>query len=178
MASAIDPLDQCLYLFLDAHIQLIGKGKRLVRTFAQADNLLCQFNRAFAALGPGIRQNRVDAHFPALFNEQVHFRLGIGREAVDCHYAGQLVHIRDVMHMAQQIGQALFQCCQIFRSQFLLALSAVHLERTDGGYDDNGTGHQTGHAALDIQELFRAQIRTEAGFRHGIVAEAQGHLRG
>ena len=40
------------------------------------------------------------------------------------------------------------------------------------------SGFETGHAALDVQELLRAQVRAEARLGDDIVAQLQGHAGG
>ena len=55
------------------------------------------------------------------------------------------------------------------------------LQGTYGSHHHHGTGPQIGHAAFDIQELFRPQVRAEPGLCHSIVTQLQrrpgGHDR-
>lgn len=60
--------------------------------------------------------------------------------------------------------------------QLILGNAAVIFQRTYGGYDDDGRGSQSCHAAFDIQEFFSAQISAETGFRDGVIAQLQSHL--
>lgn len=54
----------------------------------------------------------------------------------------------------------------------------MHLERADGGHNDDGIRREPALAALDVQELFRTQVKGESGLRHGVLAAGQGHARG
>ena len=77
--------------------------------------------------------------------------------------------------MAQQVRNALLQRRQVFVRQLFLVQAAVHLQCAHGADNNHRVRCQTGHTALDIQEFFRAQVGTEAGFGHGIVSHAHGH---
>ena len=52
------------------------------------------------------------------------------------------------------------------------------LERTHRGNHHHGVGFKTGHAALDVHELLRAQICGEARLGDGIIAELEGKAGG
>ena len=80
--------------------------------------------------------------------------------------------------MMEQIGQALFQRVQILVVQLGLGHAAVAFQCPDSGYHHHGTGPQARQTALDVQELFRAQIRAEAGLSHSVIAQLQGHAGG
>ena len=51
------------------------------------------------------------------------------------------------------------------------------LERAHRRHDDDGRGPQARLAALDIEELLRAQVRAEAGLGHAVVAQLHRHAR-
>ena len=55
---------------------------------------------------------------------------------------------------------------------------AVHLERAHGRDNDGDTRLQPAPAALDVEELFRAQVGTESGFGDYVVAQPQRRIRG
>ena len=101
--------------------------------------------------------------------------LGVGGEAVDGHHARQVVHVRDVLHVLQQVGQAAPRAPRRFSSLSVgLGHAAVVLERADRRHHDDGVGLQAGQAALDVQELLRAQVGAEAGLGDAVVAQRAG----
>jgi hypothetical protein len=53
----------------------------------------------------------------------------------------------------------------------------MHLERAHGGDDHRGGRREAGLAALDVEELLRAEIGAEAGLGHHIVGELQRRAR-
>ena len=99
-------------------------------------------------------------------------------EAVDGDHAGQAEDGGDVLHVAQQVGQAALQGFQVLRAQVGLGHAAVVLQGADGGHDDHSAGLKTGHAALDVQELLCAQVCAEARLGHNIVAQLEGDAGG
>ena len=80
--------------------------------------------------------------------------------------------------MPQQVGQALLQSLQIFLAGLGLGHAAVVLQGPDCGNQDHAVGLQAGHAALDVQELLRAQVGAEAGLGDGVVGQPHGNLGG
>ena len=62
--------------------------------------------------------------------------------------------------------------------QLGLGHAAVAFQCPDSGYHHHGAGPQTRQTALDVQELFRAQICAEAGLGHSVIAQLQGHAGG
>ena len=77
--------------------------------------------------------------------------------------------------MAQQVRNAPLQRRQVLIRQLLLVQAAVHLQGAHRTDHDHCVRSQAGHAALDIQELLRAEVRAEAGFGHCIIAHAHSH---
>ena len=71
-----------------------------------------------------------------------------------------------------------FQGLHILGGQIRLGHAAVVLERADGGNHHNAVGREAGQAALDVEELLRAEVGAEARFRDAVIAELQGQLRG
>ena len=170
----VDPLRDRFDLLFQTQSVLIAEPE-FGRHFAQAHDFFGQRHAAFAALHPDFGEDHVHAEGPALFLHQGQFGLGVVREAVDGHDGGQAVDLRDVLHVLQQVGQTLFQGGQIFVLQLRLRQAAVHLERAHRGDDHDRGGGQARHAALDVQEFLRAQVRAEAGLGHHVVAGLQGH---
>ena len=54
----------------------------------------------------------------------------------------------------------------------------MDLEGPHRGHQHHRRGLQSRHAALDVQEFLRAQIRAEAGLGHHVVRQLQGHAGG
>ena len=119
-----------------------------------------------------IGHDSLDAERLALLLDQGNFGVGIGRETVDRDHRGQaeLLHVLDV---AAQIAEACVQRRKVFLLEIFLFDAAMHLERPDGGDDDDAGRLQTRLAALDVDELLRAEIGTEARFRDDIVGELE-----
>ena len=80
--------------------------------------------------------------------------------------------------MLFEVRHALFQRRQIFDDQLVLLAPSVHLERAHRGDDDDDRGFQAGHAALDIEELFGAQVRPETRLRDEVVRKLQSQSCG
>ena len=171
----VDLLDNGLDLVLDGSIRIIAEGE-VVGLVAQADDLLAQLDAAFAALAPNLGQSNVDTQSLALLLNQLQLGLGILGEAVDSNHAGQLVNLGDVLHVPQQVGQALLQSLQILLAGLGLGHAAVVLEGAGSGDQNHAGGLQTRHAALDVQELLSTQIGAEAGLGDGVIAQLQSNL--
>ena len=150
----------------------------MVGLAAQADDLLSQGLAALAALGPHLGQGHVDPQGAALVLHQAQLRLGVGGEAVDGHHAGQAVDLGDVLHVAEQVGQAGLQGGQVLLAQLGLGAAAVVLQGPDGGHQHHRVGLQARQAALDIQKLLRAQVGAEAGLGDHVVPHLEGHPGG
>ena len=76
-----------------------------------------------------------------------------------------------------EVGEALLERLDVLAPELLLGDAAVHLERADGRDDDRAVGLEAGLAALDVDELFGAEVRAEAGLGHDVVGELQRRLR-
>ena len=86
--------------------------------------------------------------------------------------AGRLIFL-DVLDMALKIGHAGFERLQVLFLQIILLDAAVHLQRADRGDDDHAIRLQSGLAAFDVEELFRAEIGAEAGLGHHVVGKLE-----
>ena len=75
--------------------------------------------------------------------------------------------------MAEQVGHTGFERFGVGLGIGALGGPAVMLERAHRGHQHDHVGPQAVHAALDVQELLRAQVRAEARLRHRIVGHAQ-----
>ena len=73
--------------------------------------------------------------------------------------------------MFQQVGQAFLHRRHIFRAQIVFLHAAVVFQGAHCGHHYGGIGFQFCQAAFDVAEFFRAQIRAESCFGHGIIAQ-------
>ena len=80
--------------------------------------------------------------------------------------------------MLQQVRQTLLKGVEVFVVQLGLRHTAVVLERTDGGHDYDSARLEVRHAALDVQELLRAQVGGEARLGDDVVRALERHARG
>ena len=78
--------------------------------------------------------------------------------------------------MLQQVGKARLERLEVLLVERVFRHAAVVLKRTDRGHHDHGVGLEACQAALDVEELLRAQIGTETSLGDGVVAKRQGHL--
>ena len=118
---------------------------------------------AFAALGKDLGKRHTHAARRAVLTDEVHLFGSVGREGVDrddCRHT-KFLH---VVQMCVQIADAALECREVGRVQFGLGYAAVVLERAHGCDDYDAVGRDTGLAALDIHELFRAEVGTKACF--------------
>ncbi len=87
----------------------------------------------------------------------------------------EVPHVLDVFF---EIRQAALERAQILDAEILLVRAAVHLERPHRRDDDRCFGIQAAHAALDVEELFGAEIRSESRFGHDEIGERERRARG
>ena len=116
--------------------------------------------------------HRLGAVLRRQFGNCGQFRSGVGREVVD-RYGGLDPELGQVFDVTLQVRAALPHRCDVFGGKVGLRHPAMHLERADRGDQHDGIRLEARHAALDVHELFRAQIGAEAGFGHDIVRQAQ-----
>ena len=145
---------------------------------AKADNFLGQRFAAFAALGPNLAERHVNAEFIAALFYESKLDRRVCREGIDGYHAGQAENVLDVVHMLKQVGQPLFQRFEIFVVEIGLGNTAMVLERTDRCNDHDRGRLESGHAALDVQELLCAEIGGKARLCDGIITELERHARG
>ena len=88
----------------------------------------------------------------------------------DHHRHAELLHVLDV---AAEIGAALLDRLDVFLAEVFLLDAAIHLHGPHGGDDDRRRRLQPGLAALDVEELLRAEIGAEAGFGDDVVGKLQ-----
>ena len=80
--------------------------------------------------------------------------------------------------MADEVGSTSLDGFQIGLVQVGLGHAAVALEGAHGSHQHAGGGGDTGIAALDIEELLRAQICAETGLGDGVVCQREAELGG
>ena len=81
-----------------------------------------------------------------------------------------IAHVADV---PLQICDALVERGEVFLVDFLQIRAAVKFQGANGRNDHDGGRPQTGLAALDVDELLRAQIGAEARLGHHVIGEFQ-----
>ena len=150
----------------------------MVGRIAEADDLLGQGNATLAALGPHLGEGYVHPQCAAAVLHQLQLRLGVGGETVNGHHTGQAVDLGDICHVLEQVGKAGLQGGQVFTPQLGFGAAPVVLEGADSSHHHHRIGVEPGQTALNIQELFRAQIGAEAGLSDHIVAHLEGHPGG
>ena len=109
------------------------------------------------------------SHLQRGLTDDLYFGRGIGGEGVHCHDHIDTV-LERVLDMTLQVGKPGAQKLQVFIGIFRgkrfaghhLGPAAVHLEGADGGDQNHHLGDQARVAALDIKELFHADVRAEA----------------
>ena len=80
--------------------------------------------------------------------------------------------------MTNQVGGTGLDGLEVGLVQVSLGHAAVALEGAHGGHQHAGTGCNACIAALDIEELFCAQIGTKACFGNGVVSQRKAQLGG
>ena len=75
--------------------------------------------------------------------------------------------------MPLEIGEALLQRRDVLLLEIVLGHAAMHLERADGGDDDDAIGLEPGFAAFDVEEFLRAEIGAEASLGDHVVGELE-----
>ena len=131
----------------------------------------------FAAVRPDLAGSEAGVFRGAGIGDQRDLLVGVIREAVERHDRGQAPDGADVVQMAREVGKAAAERLIVVQTQIRLLLAAVAAQRADGGDQHHSGGTQTGEAALDVDELLRAQVRAEAGFCDHDIRQAEGRAR-
>ena len=107
------------------------------------------------------------------------FYLFVGVEAVlvERHDDGLSERLH-VAYVAVHVPEALLECLVVRLLDGLVRSSAVHLECLCGDDEYGEGGVETCRAALDVEELLRTQVGTEASLRDGVVAVGQRSVGG
>jgi hypothetical protein len=83
-----------------------------------------------------------------------------------------------VVDMPPEVGQPGLQGGDVFSFQVSFRNAAVVLERPHRGHQHGGRRAQAGLAALDVEELLRAQVRAEARLGHHVIGKLERRARG
>ena len=98
-------------------------------------------------------------------------------ELVDRHDDGTL-KLRGAVEMRGEIFQPAAQGGGVGLRELIQGGTAMHLERTHGGHDDDGRRCEAALPALDVHEFFPAKIESESGLGDCIVGMSERHARG
>ena len=86
---------------------------------------------------------------------------------------GGTPNLRTFSRWRFRLSQPLATAADVLVLEVVLGDAAVHLERAHGGDDDGRRRAEAGLAALDVEELLRAEVGAEAGFGHDVVAQLE-----
>jgi hypothetical protein len=95
--------------------------------------------------------------------QQLHLGVGVLGAVVDGHHALEPILVAHVVDVALEIDQALLERGQVLLADVGHVHAAVVLERADRRDDDRAGRREPGLAALDVDELLRAEVGAEAG---------------
>src|SRR3712207_8611075 len=79
--------------------------------------------------------------------------------------------------MTVQIGQSSYQLTLTMGRIGAHTHATVHLQSERGTYQNSQPRLKSGLTTLDVQEFLSAQVGTETGLCHHVIAQTQGHLR-
>ena len=172
LRAAIDALHDRVDLVEQPHLVRIERRELRGAAFGEFDHLVGEVLDACRALGPVTAHDRLGALCGHIRLHRLDFGVGVGDEVVDC-YDGRHAELLHILDMAAEIGAALLHRFDVFRAEIVLLHPAIHLHGAHCRHDHGGGRLETGLAALDIEELFRAEIGAEACLGHHIVGELQ-----
>ena len=78
--------------------------------------------------------------------------------------------------MLEKVGKTFLESFKVLSTQVCLSNAAVVLKASDSGNNDHRVGTKTGHTALDIQELLRAEVSAESCFCDSVIRKLHSHL--
>ena len=137
-----------------------------------------ELGAAFPAARPHVGKAHFGAARAALRAEIFYLLVGIGDESVYRHDAGQFIYARDVLHMLEQVGSARFERFEVGLAGILLGHSSAVFEPAHRRDHDDAGRLYAGGAALDVKELFRAEVGAEARFGDHVIGVAHGGAGG
>ena len=133
---------------------------------------LGQLSGAFTTGCPVIRGHCPHAQLLADGLDQRHLLLSVIRETVDAHHRGQ-AKLLQIADMPLKVGRPFSQRRQVGNPQLAAGNTALHFESPNGADHYGGIRAQSRVPALDINELFRAQIGTKARLGNHHVVQGQ-----
>ena len=152
---------------------IVNEAKVRCALVGDRHDLAGEIRRAGAAFGPMPCEHQRDIQGPHLLREQSVLGVGVGGEVIDRDDAGQTVLVAHVADVPLQICNAFFQRREVFLVDLLEIRAAVKFEGADGCDDHHRGRPQSGLAALDVDELFCAEVGAEARLRHHVVGQFQ-----
>ena len=175
--AAVHPLDDRLDLV--AHRLGDVVDRRVVRgpAFEQREHFARERLAAGAALLPDLAERHVDAQLRRVVVHHRQLRVGVGQELVDRDDDGH-AELPDVPDVVLEMRQAALERREIADAERALVGAALHLERAHRRDEHRGFRVQPADAALDVEELLRAEIGAEARFGDDDVAEREAGARG
>src|SRR5690606_23282660 len=166
-----------LDLLPERHVVVVERSELVGSTLHQLYHLAGKLLGALGTLGPVTADHRFGAQLPRGGPDHLHLGFRIGDELVDGHDRrhAEVLHVAEV---TRQVAAALLDRFDVLLAQILPSDASVHLEGADGGDHDGRVGPQAGRAALDVEELLGAHVRTETGLGHHIVRKLEGGAGG
>ena len=177
VVAAVDFLDDGANLLQERHV--VGIEDLEVR-LAGLDGLeddLRKLNCALATLGKMRGRGDRHAKFATTLADGLHLRLGVRAEDVDRDDDRQTKHL-EVFDVLGHVVQAALHRRDIRLGEVRRLDVAVELERLDGGHQHHRIGFQPGLAALDVEELLRAEVGGKSTLRDGELGQAHRELGG
>ena len=157
---AVEPGRDRLDLRGEGEVVVVGERERVRRRLVQClQHTLRQVLCAHAAVGEVGRREGPHALGRHQLDHLRHLRVGVGREAVHRNDAGDAVHVADVVEVAgagSPCPASTAPTSSMPRSAS--AHAAVVLQRPHRRHDHRDVGTQPGLAALDVDELLRAEV--------------------
>ena len=141
------------------------------------DNGLSEFLGAFAALRKAVADREAAAEFGDARADHFDFFVRVGVEVVE-RDDDVRAEILEVLNVGVEVDEALLQGFDVGLADFGERHAAVPLEGLGRGDEHHRGGGEARGAALDVEELFGAEVRAEARFRDGVVAELERGARG
>ena len=171
IARMVDLFGDGLDLLRQRGVQLVGVAQ-FGAVVQNREHGLGQGLAAFAAFGEHLGQRAGHARLAADFVNDVHLLRRIGGEGVDRHAHRQPKALQ-VADMALQVDRAGLYGRGVGLAERGFGHAAVRFQRAHRGDQHDGRRVQAGVAALDVQELFRAQVGAEAGLGHDVIGQFQ-----
>lgn len=174
VGCAVDLLCNGFDLGDDVEVFSVGVDE-FASVFSCLDDLLGEFLGAFAAECESVADCEAESEFENACADDFDFFVGVGVEVIEAHYDVQ-AEVGEVLQVGFKIYDALFESFDVRLADFREGNAAVPLQSLGGGDENDGSRLESGGAALDVEELFRAEVGAEACFSDGVVAEGEGGL--